>query len=103
MLLAAIPVKTNEDVPALNVMLVGSVMFQGVPVPVRVTVLAPRFSVRVLELFEVKSPVVTDQPLVVNVPLVSVRVAVEESVKASCKDHVPPTPLNITLPSIVFP
>lgn len=82
------------DVPAFNVMLVGSVMFQTVPVLVRVTVLAPRFSARTLVLLDEKEAHDTAYPLVVNVPLVSVTVPVAD--KASCKEKVPPTPLNVT-------
>jgi hypothetical protein len=56
---AVFPVVEIEDVPAFNVMLVESVMFQIVPVLDRVTVLAPRVSVLVLVLFDEKVPAVT--------------------------------------------
>jgi hypothetical protein len=54
-------------------MLVESVIFQTVPVPVIITVLAPRLSARILVLLELKLPVDNTNPFKFNVPSVSVQ------------------------------
>jgi len=100
---ALVPENTMLDVPALSDMLVESSMLQQVPVPVIVTVLAPRFRDRVLLLLLLKVPVVSALPFVVSVPVDKNSVRVEPSVKASSNDTVAPAASIVRLMSSVLP
>jgi hypothetical protein len=83
------------DVPALKVRLVELEKSKLPFVPVTRTVEVPRLMARVLELLERKLGVVTENPAVFSVPLVTVR-DVFVLVKGEPRVHTPPTPLNVT-------
>lgn len=93
---------TMFDVPALKVKLVGSKKLI-VPDACKVTVLAPKVSVRILLLVELIVAAVTAKPAVLRFPLVRVMPAAEPQVSASASVHPPPTPLNTIDPTIVAP
>ncbi len=66
------PVAMIVDVPAFNVKLIAVAQEITPPLPVKVTVLAPKLIVLTLVLVESKDPAVTAYPPVVNVPFVTV-------------------------------
>lgn len=80
--------------PALNVRFVETEKSIGVERD-KLTVEAPRFMARMLELLETRAGAVSANPAVLNVPLVTVT-ALFVAVKAEPRSHTPPTPLNVT-------
>lgn len=74
-----------------------------VEAPVIVIVLAPKVSVRVLELLELNSPHEQVWLLVFSVPLVRVTVPVLAREIALLSDHEPPAPLNVCPPTFFEP
>lgn len=89
-----------EEVPALNVRFVFVPKFVGEG-PVNVTVLLPKFTVRVLVLLELTPAAVTLKLFVVNVPCVKTILSV--TFTASPSVTVIPDPLIATEPPNVLP
>lgn len=61
----------------------------------------PKVMARVIELSELKIPVLSVLPFKLSVPSVSVNVLVAPNVSASARVKVAPTPLTATLPSVL--
>jgi hypothetical protein len=88
---------TIDEVPALTVKPV-EVVFQ---LPLRVTVLEPKFIARVFEPVDVNPVAVTAKLLVVKVPFVTV--TTPEDVKALPNVTVPAVASTVTAPSVLPP
>lgn len=96
-MLALEPVKTIEEVPALNESPVLVEKFIPVPFMLNVTVELPRLIVRVLLVVDNRDEAVTLKLLVLKVP--AKRLIAPETVKASAKSKTSPVPENVNNPN----
>lgn len=87
-------VTLTTDVPVM-VRFVPVLVVQTVPKPVTVTFPVPKAIVLVFELLLANWPQVSVLLFRLSVPAVSVTSLLEATVKASCKTHEPPVPLNV--------
>jgi hypothetical protein len=98
-----VPVRLICDVLALKVKFVVVAKFiavGGEPVPLNVTVLEPNVIVLLLVLLELRAPAVTLKLAVLNVPEVTVSIALP-ILSASAKVAVIPKPLIVRPPSVL--